>query len=378
MIFDPKEELRKRRTSNAELGKEFRQDVGNEVNGEVADHVRAQVAPPKVKASEDRTEREREQNVGRADSCCEMKADWITIVTLVNERFLVTVGALLLAVNGLHGGEYQRTKDGTLVWNNDPKPEDAADWSGERDKDGYATGKGTLVWYRTERGSRTGSNIPSDKHVPISSYSGKMVRGKLNGPVAAADANGKIFHGTFANGRRTRDWVAGAPRVRRGELVEAPAPAEGPPGTKPQTVQTPPAPPTQDQGQQPLVKTAPKPGQSGGSPQVSDSLRSLTAPPASLRTELAAAPSPPASMPASEQPPAPPAAKTGLSAVEVIELADAEARGRGYNLDEYRRPQVQYDTERETWSLSYEDKGATGKHFSVAIDEKTRKAELKK
>src|SRR5213079_360017 len=77
LIFDPKEELRKRRTSNAELGKEFRQDVGNEVNGEVADHVRDQVAPPKVKASEDRTPRAR-ADVGRADSCCEMKADWIT------------------------------------------------------------------------------------------------------------------------------------------------------------------------------------------------------------------------------------------------------------------------------------------------------------
>src|SRR5205814_8817856 len=109
-----------------------------------------------------------------------------------------------------------------------------------------ATGKGDLIWCRTERGSRIGQKSPSDRNVPISSYSGKMVRGKLNEPVAAAKANGKIFHGTFANGRRTRDWVAGAPRVRRGELVEPPAPAEGPPRTKPHT---PPAPPTQYPGQ---------------------------------------------------------------------------------------------------------------------------------
>jgi hypothetical protein len=295
----------------------------------------------------------------------------------VNARFLITVSALLLAANGLYGGEYQRAKDGTLVWNNNPKPEDAADWSGERDKDGYATGNGTLVWYRLQRANRTGSNIPADKRIPISSYSGKMVRGKLNGPVVAADPSGKIYHGTFVDGRRSRDWAAGARRVRRGELVEAPAPAEGPPRTKPETVETPTA-PVPNQSEQQVVETTPKPVPSEGTTQVSDSLQSLTAPPSSLRTELASEPPSPATGP---QPAG--VAANGLTAVEVIELADTEARGQGYNLDEYKRPQVQYNTENDTWSVSYDQKGATGtgaagKHFSVFVDEKTKKAELKK
>jgi hypothetical protein len=99
------------------------------------------------------------------------------MVALVNMRFVIAVGASLLFANAVYSGEYQRTKDGTLVWNNDPKPEDAADWSGEHDKAGYATGHGTLVWYRVQRANRTGSNIPADKRMPISSYSGIMVKG---------------------------------------------------------------------------------------------------------------------------------------------------------------------------------------------------------
>src|SRR5712691_2746315 len=306
------------------------------------------------------------------------------MLALVNARFLIAVGALLLGANGVYGGEYQQATNGkTLVWNNDPKPEDAVAWSGERDKDGYATGSGTLVWYRKQRATVTGSNMPANKRIPISSYSGKMVRGKLNGPVAAADANGKIFHGTFVDGRRTRDWSAGPlRRVRRGQLVEAPA--EGPPPTaKAENVQTatvttqpesapPPA-------AEPPAEGPPKTSASKGTTQVSDSLQSLTAPPSSLRSDVAGEISPPASISSKGPPPARPE----LDAAEVVELADTEARTHGYDLSEYERPQVQYTTETGAWSVSYDQKktaGAvdTGKHFSVTVDEKTKKAELKK
>ena len=70
-----------------------------------------------------------------------------------------------------------------------------------------------------------------------------------------------------------------------------------------------------------------------------------------------------------------------LTEAQVIRLADAEARAQGYNLDEYRRPQPQYTA--ETWSVSYDSKsvdangmGGVGKHFSVSVEDKTKKASI--
>ncbi|MFN2541241.1 MAG: hypothetical protein ABR514_03610 [Chthoniobacterales bacterium] len=291
-------------------------------------------------------------------------------------RVFIAVGVALLIVNIVCAGEYQRATDAkTLVWNNDPKPDDAASWSGKTDKEGYATGSGTLTWYRVERAKKTGSNLPTDKRIPISSYSGTMVRGKLNGPVIAADPSGKFFHGTFANGRRSGDWTEGAPRVRRGELVEAAAPAEGPSRSKIETAATPTT--TRQETDQPQMveTTAPAAPAGGNTPQVSDSLRSLALPPASLRTDAAAASA--TTAPSGPEAGSATATDGGRNAAEVIELADAEARAGGYNLDQYQRPQVQYSTDGETWSVSYVPKTGTTKGFNVTID-RQKKAEVKK
>ena len=302
-------------------------------------------------------------------------------------RICVALGVVLLLVNIVCGGEYQRALDGkTLVWNNDPKPNDAAAWSGKQDKEGYATGYGTLVWYTTQRARVTGSNLPIDKRVPISSFTGNMTRGKLNGAVVAAEPSGKFYHGTFANGRRTSDWTAGAPRVRRAELVEAASPAEGPSQAKTEKPEAPPPAPqptNEPETQQPLVETTAKtaPNATGEPPtQVSDSLRSLTAPPASLRTEAAAGRAAPAVVsPPSTRSSAPATkASAGLNAAEAIELADAEARNRGYKLNDYQHPEVRYVTDSETWSVSYEPNTSSATAFSVIIDEKTKKAEIRK
>jgi hypothetical protein len=131
---------------------------------------------------------------------------------LVNARFLLICTALLLFANGTRAddGRYQPTKDGkTYVWNNRPRPGDVASWSGKRDDDGYATGYGTLTWYSSQKKIVTGSNLPMTKHAAASSYSGKMVDGKFEGPVVNVDANGRTFHGTFADGHKTKDWTRG-------------------------------------------------------------------------------------------------------------------------------------------------------------------------
>jgi len=162
----------------------------------------------------------------------------------VTARCLFVCTTLLLFANGASGdGVYQHTRDRrTLIWNNYPRRDDEPTWSGQRDSNGFATGYGTLTWYRVQRAAVTGSNIPSSKGrtvgaVVINRYSGKMVRGRFDGPVVNVDASGKVFHGTFVKGTKANDWVAGPlpstdqqlnERVSKGG-VNAQPPAEGPP-----------------------------------------------------------------------------------------------------------------------------------------------------
>ncbi len=123
---------------------------------------------------------------------------------------------LLLLASGVYGGGiYQHTRDQrALIWNSHPRPDEEAAWSGDQDSKRYATGYGTLTWYRVQRAIGTGSHIlpstgPAGSAIVINRYSGKMVLGKFDGPVVNVDANGKMFHSTFANGIKVTDWVAG-------------------------------------------------------------------------------------------------------------------------------------------------------------------------
>ncbi len=145
----------------------------------------------------------------------------------------LTILLTLLSANGAYAeGTYQRTEDRkkALVWNNEPQPGDAAIWSGDRDADGYATGPGTLQWFRVERGFMTGSNIAGRKRTPISSYSGTMAHGKFNGGVMTVD-HGKTYHATFAEGHKKGRWTAG-PLISKAERVET-ASAEKPEAAAP-------------------------------------------------------------------------------------------------------------------------------------------------
>jgi hypothetical protein len=136
---------------------------------------------------------------------------------------LTALVTLLFAGAAYADGTYQRTDERkkTLVWNNDPKPDDAASWSGDRDEEGYATGPGTLKWFRRERTFLTGSNILSPRKTLISSYSGTMDHGKFSGNVTTVD-HGRTFHAKFTDGHKTGRWVAG-PLVTKAESAEAPA-----------------------------------------------------------------------------------------------------------------------------------------------------------
>ena len=129
-------------------------------------------------------------------------------------RSLVVLGVLLVALffaakAFAENGAYLRTDDRikTLVWNNDPKPGDAAEWTGKRDSEGYAEGPGTLTWFQTQKQSlfSTGSNIGGTKKVPISHLTGTMTHGKFEGTVTTVD-RGKTYYGRYVDGQRKGNW----------------------------------------------------------------------------------------------------------------------------------------------------------------------------
>ena len=110
---------------------------------------------------------------------------------------------LLLGANGASAARYQRCRDGkTLVWNNLRGVAQEVTWSGLRDQNGYATGKGTLTWYRLG--------------TFVNSYTGKMVRGKFEGPVIREQGNTRL-QADFVNGEKAGGWSepGSSPHVER-------------------------------------------------------------------------------------------------------------------------------------------------------------------
>ena len=279
-------------------------------------------------------------------------------VRAVNGRCLIYIAMLLLANGALAAdGAYQRTNDGkTLVWNNYPTSGETAEWSGKQDKDGYATGYGTLTWHKAERSKF----IFSKKHVAVGGrYSGKMVKGKFDGPVVSVDKEGKKTHATFVSGNRTSGWIDGAaPTPERSPVADAPAPpAQGPP-----PISSP-----------PITQNIPPPVKETAAP-VDDSLRSVAAPPSTLRSNTLANPSPQVSTP-----PTISSSSTDLPRLttpEVISLADGEARASGYDLSEYQNPRTLYNVGDETWSVSYDQKAGGDKNFKVFVEDKTKRTSV--
>ncbi len=314
-------------------------------------------------------------------------------------------------------GKFQRTKDGkAIVWNNRPVPGDAAEWSGTRDEKGYATGTGTLTWFRTEQNLLTGSNIPMSKHVAENRYTGEMVKGKFEGMVVNVDAKGRTFHGTFVDGHKTKDWAAGPASASVRDIAAKPAesaspapamPNESPetkvasepaedqrpgPGNSQEDIEPPAAGPPPPRATAVAKHAQPNEKSSTGSTvetpnDYDESLRSLVGPPSGLRLNAKASATPEPSAPSQTQAattaaaPSPPPAK--LTAAQVDEIADAEARTHGYNLGDFQHPQAKYDNLSDSWTVTYDRKSfdgygmaAVGQSFTVTVQDKTKKTSL--
>jgi hypothetical protein len=329
-------------------------------------------------------------------------------ISLANATTLVACIAFVsLAAAATADGRYQRTKDGkTIVWNQNPKPRDVATWSGDRDRNGYATGFGTLTWYSTKE------KDDESKQTLYAAFFGNMVRGKLDGPVNG-HSKGVTNHAIFIQGKRISRWAAG------------PTPSwKVPPGTlAPETEYVVvakvdesqnfnPPPPAYDSSvrQRPLPnydslrEQAPK-GQASDIPaegpgtgerdrtkfpapiassrngpklEIDDSLRSLTGPPPALGFSSALRHgSGQSKSNANERS----SANARLSKQEVINLADAAAETKGFDLSQYKRPEPEFDVIDSTWSVFYDAKLANaatgrGKHFTVAIDDNSRRTAI--
>lgn len=346
--------------------------------------------------------------------------------------WLVCAALLVGATGGvLAEGAYQKTKDGrTQVWNSDPKEGDSATWSGGRDREGYATGFGTLTWYKPRQRVQTKSNIfGSAKEAIYARYFGNMVRGKFEGPVNA-HSKGKVGYAIFDNGVRTTAWKPGSAPTRvaaeksatekriepthpetdvekPGHKIasnRAPTPEPFAEETKPKEtsaepvrpIETKPVPVTEKVAEK-KPSPAPPPAE-GPSPhltrkqieaatakaaankkpaaQSDESMRSLFRPPSKLRKDtIEEAPAPAAGPPTASSSPA----ILHLTAAEAIELADSEARNAGYTLDQYQNPQASVGE--GTWTITYDQKPDAGtsdatKPFTVTIDDSSKKTSV--
>jgi hypothetical protein len=68
-----------------------------------------------------------------------------------------------------------------------------------------------------------------------------------------------------------------------------------------------------------------------------------------------------------------------LTEAEAINLADTEGRVQGYHLDDYQRPKVDHSAVKGKWSLFYGLKeGGSGGTFTITVEDKTRKVEIRK
>lgn len=319
------------------------------------------------------------------------------IFSRLGRQIFLTILALF-AIGCLRAeGIYQSTKNGkTMVWNSAPKPGDTATWVGDRNRERYASGFGTLTWY-----SASGKIFAR--------YYGNMVDGKFDGPVNA-HSNGRVAHATFAEGKRISPWTGGAASLRggfaerrgapppqheaekpkKGEAIaeakkeipeptaetpkaEIPSPPPPKPEPKPKPTPTPavkriaakpsaPAPRPSERPSPELFPTpVPAPTAKRG---VDESLQSLVGPPSSLHNTH----------------PVEKSADSPLTKEEALDLANTVARTHGYDTSNYAEPKVDHNESDQTWSLSYDakenDRGADRKRLSIKVDGKSKRATI--
>jgi len=107
----------------------------------------------------------------------------------------------------------------------------------------------------------------------------------------------------------------------------------------------------------------------------------LTGPPSSLRSSTPPETNPPTQISTpSTAAVLPPPTGPKLTAVQAMDIADIEARTKGYDLGEYQLPKAEYNAASDAWSVTYvaRDADKDAKKLNVAIQDKSGKAEIRK
>ncbi len=167
------------------------------------------------------------------------------------------------------------------------------------------------------------------------------------------------------------------PTQSTSSLMEPPRIAESRESSSAIADETPPA-----STPEPTVEQKPELAEQSSTPEPTkkSSLTDLTGPPSSLRENSSEAPN------SETTPTARRSGSRGVASLtedEAIGVADAEARAKGYDLDQYQRPKADFSAVKDKWSLFYtlkNPKGAGGdlQPFSVTVDDKTRKVEIRR
>jgi hypothetical protein len=338
----------------------------------------------------------------------------------------------LLSAIPAFAGKYQRTLDKkSHIWNDDPKPWEECNWTGGRDRLNLADGPGTLVWYHAERGPVPRVQFMQEKLHFASRLTGTMLRGRWEGIVESQDANGRISHARFDNGKPLEGWIEGpapetkatesktteveAPETRAAEqrsastgtppveIVSQPAREPAPVVSRPEpvapVVKSPPDATRHTNFSSPVdFSIEPKPLIQGSS---SVAVQSTPVPTKSMLTSSQPASSRSSGSTLLTEPIMPSASSGGggagdlfhslaapptllqhhasLAPREVTKIAEAELAAQGLKLADYPRRQLTYNPENDSWFVSYEhgagnDSLPGPSSFGVTVDDKTGKA----
>ncbi len=246
-----------------------------------------------------------------------------------------------------------------------------------------------------------------------------MLRGRWEGVVELMDADGRVSHALFDNGKLTTPWVEGpAPAEAKVAAATTPARKEQP---KPEAVAVPAAAPAISRATPEPVKVVTKPP-SQPLPAVSRTPSEFSVEPKPLvqnSSPVAARSTPVPTKSMLNGPPpsvapgslltdpivsssgsssggggggpdlfhslaAPPSLlqhRASLSPRETTKIAEAELAREGLTLSDYPRRQLTYNPDSDTWIVSYEhasgnESGPGPAKFGVTVDDKSGKATL--
>jgi len=219
----------------------------------------------------------------------------------------------------------------------------------------------------TENAQRSTSSAPISEPSPASSS-----------PPAIAEKQNK----TPTSSSPTRVFDEPTPIPTKSEITQIPTPE--PTSERRVTESTPPTiqetpPPAQESAPEPKTDVAREssPASTKKESPADVSLNSLVGPPSSLRATSETSP------PKTETETSTSRESAPLTESEAINLADTEARGQGYHLDDYQRPKADHSAVKGRWSVFYGLKegssaGANGSPLTVTVEDKTRKVEVRK